>query len=64
MEPLGGLDRLSEYYIKRSEQIRPVIQVCAGRIVDVTFSYSADVGDINTKTKIKTERIASMEGEG
>ena len=32
------MDKLSEYYIKRAEQLQPVLQVAAGRTVDVVLS--------------------------
>ena len=56
-----GLDKLSDYYIDRAEQLQPVIQVAAGRIVDITFTHQADLGDLHTKDKIKLirERNAS-----
>ena len=33
-----ALDRLSQYYIERAEQLQPVIQVDAGQVVDIVFS--------------------------
>ncbi|WP_167772897.1 TraB/VirB10 family protein [Ramlibacter humi] len=48
-----GLDRLTEYYIKLAERIFPVIEVDAGRVVDIALNkgmsmkglYKADAGD-------------------
>ena len=57
----SSLDRLAEYYICRAEQIQPVIEVAAGRIVDVTFTYSAEVGDLHTKDRVKETRERSRE---
>lgn len=41
---ISGMDNafntLTDYYIKRAEFIKPVLQVNAGRIVDLTFSIS------------------------
>lgn len=48
-----AFDMLADYYIKRAEQVRPVIQATAGRMVDVTFTCNAELGDLNTKEKIK-----------
>lgn len=61
---LGGsaanaFDMLSDYYIRRAEQIEPVIQVGAGRIIDITFTHGADLGDFSTKAKIKNVRESS-----
>jgi conjugal transfer pilus assembly protein TraB len=34
----GALDKYAEFYIKRAEQMQPVIQVQAGRMVDIVFT--------------------------
>lgn len=52
----SGLDLLTRYYIQRAEQVRPVIQVTAGRIVDITFTHSAELGDLYTREKIRDVR--------
>jgi conjugal transfer pilus assembly protein TraB len=52
----SSLDKLSEYYINRAEQLQPVIQIGAGRVVDITFTHGADVGDLHTKDKVKAVR--------
>lgn len=52
----SGLDKLSDYYIQRAEQLQPVIQVGAGRIVDITFTHQADLGDLHTQDKIQNIR--------
>ncbi len=41
----GALDKYAEFYIKRAEQMQPVIQVAAGRIVDVVFTQGFDFSD-------------------
>jgi conjugal transfer pilus assembly protein TraB len=38
----GALDKYADFYIKRAEQMQPVIQVAAGRIVDIVFSQGFD----------------------
>lgn len=57
---LGGtsnaFDMLADYYIRRAEQIEPVIQVNAGRIVDITFTHGVEIGELHTKEKIKAVR--------
>lgn len=55
----SGLDLLTDYYIKRAEQVRPVIQVTAGRIVDITFTHNAELGDLYVKDKVKRIREVS-----
>lgn len=55
----SAFDMLTDYYIKRAEQIRPVIQVTAGRIVDITFTYGTDVGDIHVKSNIEVTRSSA-----
>lgn len=52
----SGLDLLTRYYIQRAEQVRPVIQVTAGRLVDITFTHSAELGDLYTREKIRDVR--------
>lgn len=40
----SALDRLSQYYIDRAEQLQPVIQVAAGQIVDIVFTEGTSFG--------------------
>jgi len=57
----SGLDLLTRYYIQRAEQVRPVIQVTAGRIVDITFTHSAELGDLYTKERVREIREESRQ---
>ncbi len=41
----GAFEKYADFYIKRAEQMQPVIQVEAGRIVDVVFTNSFDFSD-------------------
>ena len=52
----NAFDMLADYYIRRAEQVMPVIQVTAGRVVDITFTHQADLGDLYTKDKVKEIR--------
>lgn len=52
----GAFDVLTNYYIKRAEQIRPVIKASAGRVVDVTFIHNAEMGDLHVQDKIRQIR--------
>jgi conjugal transfer pilus assembly protein TraB len=38
-----ALDRLSQYYIDRAEQLQPVIQIAAGQMVDIVFTSGAEL---------------------
>lgn len=55
----SAFDMLAEYYIRRAEQVQPVLQVNAGRIVDITFTHGFTRGDLNTKEKLKRIRCRS-----
>jgi conjugal transfer pilus assembly protein TraB len=55
----AAFDTLAEYYIHRAEQIMPVIEVTAGRIVDITFTHKAEIGDLYTKEQVKEIREKS-----
>jgi conjugal transfer pilus assembly protein TraB len=52
----SALGKLSDYYIKRAEQLQPVIQIAAGRKVDIVFTHGAKIGSQCTKEQI---RVAS-----
>lgn len=55
----SAFDLLAEYYIRRAEQVQPVLQVNAGRIVDITFTHGFAMGDLHTKEKIQEIRQKS-----
>lgn len=38
-----ALDRLSQYYIDRAEQLQPVIQITAGQVVDIVFTGGTEL---------------------
>lgn len=59
----NALEKLSEYYIKRAEQLQPVIQIASGRRVDITFTHGTDIGDLYTKDKVKYVREESLAKE-
>ena len=48
----GAMDKLSEFYIKRAEQLQPVIQISAGREVDVIFTQGTPIGSSGVKKVI------------
>jgi len=41
----GALDKYADFYIKRAEQMQPVIQVAAGRKVDIVFTQGVDFAE-------------------
>jgi len=55
----SALDKLSDYYIKRAEQLQPVIQTAAGRTVDNVFAHGAKIGSQSTKDQIRASSQAS-----
>jgi len=55
----SALDKLSDYYIKRAEQLQPVIQIAAGRTVDIVFTHGAKIGSQSTKEQIRASSNAS-----
>lgn len=59
----NAFDMLADYYIRRAEQVQPVLQVNAGRIVDITFTYGTSVGDLHVKEKIQECRLRNRLGK-
>lgn len=53
-----SINKLAEYYIKRAEQLQPVIQITRrpARYVDVLFLKDVKIGETNIKGKIDQER--------
>lgn len=58
----SAFNTLTDYYIRRAEFIKPVLQVNAGRIVDITFTLSTDIGDIHACDKAEKIRNDSRSG--
>ncbi len=52
----NAFDMLADYYIRRAEQVQPVLQVNAGRVVDITFTHGTSIGDLQVKEQIKSCR--------
>src|SRR3990167_7790946 len=53
----GGtaLGKMTDYYIKRAEQLQPAIQIAAGRVVDIVFTKTVKIGEKDLKKKIEFE---------
>lgn len=58
----SAFNTLTDYYIKRAELINPVLQVNAGRIVDITFTLSSEIGDIHSCEKAQAIRNQTRKG--
>ena len=54
----SSMDRLSKYYIDRAESLQPVIEVAAGRVVDLVFTEKAEIGSSQVKQEIARKRDA------
>lgn len=52
----NAFDMLADYYIQRAEQIEPVIQVNAGRIVDITFTHGVEIGELHAQEQVRELR--------
>lgn len=51
-----ALDRLSQYYIDRAEQLQPVIQIAAGQVVDIVFTEGTFIGSQNAHAEIRKQK--------
>ena len=56
-----ALDRLSQYYIDRAEQLQPVIQVAAGQVVDVVFTEGTFIGSQDAHAEIRNQKSSTAE---
>lgn len=54
-----ALDRLSQYYIDRAEQLQPVIQIAAGQVVDIVFTEGTFMGVQEAHEEIKSGKVPS-----
>lgn len=53
----SSMDRLSKYYIDKAEKLQPVIQIAAGREVDVVFTEGTTIGTELVRKKLEEKRI-------
>lgn len=58
-----ALDRLSQYYIDRAEQLQPVIQIAAGQVVDIVFTEGTFIGSQTVKAEIEKTRSGNQQIE-
>jgi conjugal transfer pilus assembly protein TraB len=52
----SSMDRLSKYYIDRAEKLQPVIQLGAGRVVNVVFTEGTPIATELVKQKLEEKR--------
>ncbi len=57
----NALDRYAEFYIKRAEQLQPVIQVAAGRTVTIVFTQGTEIGGSSVKKTLHKIRESSRQ---
>ena len=64
----GALDKYADFYIKRAEQMQPVIQVAAGRKVDIVFTQGTDFTDNSfrkvlskTRDQLRHQQVQNLE---
>jgi conjugal transfer pilus assembly protein TraB len=56
----NSLDRLSEYYIDRAESVQPVIQIAAGRVIDIVFNQGVFFGTSTIKKEVAKKRDSAI----
>jgi conjugal transfer pilus assembly protein TraB len=55
----GALDKYAEFFIKRAEQLQPVLQVAAGRSVDIVFTQGTEFGETTVRKSLTKIRETS-----
>ncbi len=55
----NALEKYADFFIKRAEQLQPVLQVAAGRSVDIVFTQGTKFGATSVKETIKKIRDRS-----
>ena len=55
----NAMEKYAEFFIKRAEQLQPVIQVAAGRAVDIVFTQGTGIGDSSVKQALHRIREES-----
>jgi len=58
----NALDRFAKYYIDRAEMLEPVIQISAGRTVDIVFTKGVTLGHGNKRHSQQRPSSASAQG--
>jgi conjugal transfer pilus assembly protein TraB len=55
----NAFEKYSEFFIKRAEQLQPVLQVAAGREVDIVFTQGTKFGETTVKKSLNKIRDRS-----
>lgn len=55
----NALDKYAEFFIKRAEQLQPVLQIAAGRAVDIVFTQGTEFGETSVKKTLAKIRNSS-----
>jgi len=55
----SALDKYAEFFIKRAEQLQPVLQVAAGRSVDIVFTQGTEFGETTVRKSLTKIRETS-----
>lgn len=58
-----ALDRLSQYYIDRAEQLQPVIQIAAGQVVDIVFTEGCSVLQNSSVAVLQKRENTNKQGD-
>jgi conjugal transfer pilus assembly protein TraB len=63
----NALEKYADFYIKRAEQMQPIIQVEAGRVVDIVFTHGTSLEDSAARSALikvnDTQRLQKLQGE-
>ncbi len=59
----SSMDRLSKYYIDRAESLQPIVQIGAGRKVDVIFTEGVFFGSSELKKAIARKRDEAIKSK-
>ena len=59
----SSMDRLSKYYIDRAESLQPIVQIGAGRKVDVIFTEGVFFGSSELKKAIAKKRDEAIKNK-
>lgn len=67
----SALEKYADFYIKRAEQLQPVIEIQAGRAVDIVFTEPVSLGDGQTRKAVslandqeRHDHINDISGQG
>jgi len=52
----AALDKYADFFIKRAEQLQPVLQVAAGRAVNIVFTQGTEFGETSVKKTLSKIR--------